>query len=192
VVAMLVAVPKPKIKYTYEDYKSLSVFENMQYELLDGEIIMVPAPSTYHQKISGQIYFLIKLFVEKTSSGVIFYSPLDIVLEGEEGCDVVQPDLIFISKDRLDIIKEEEIRGAPDLVIEILSPATEKKDRFYKKSLYARHAVREYWIVDPDKKTIELYTLTEEGFKLHQEYKVGDILRSIVLEGLEIDLKDIF
>jgi len=160
---MSVAVPKPKIKYTYEDYKSLSVCENKQYELLDGEIIMVPAPSTYHQKISGQIYFLIKLFVEKTSS-----------------------------KDRLDIIKEEEIRGAPDLVIEILSPATEKKDRFYKKSLYARHAVREYWIVDPDKKTIELYTLTEEGLKLHQEYKIGDILRSIVLEGLEIDLKDIF
>jgi len=62
---MSVAVPKPKIKYTYEDYKSLSGFENKQYELLDGEIIMVPAPPTYHQKISGQIYFLIKLFVEK-------------------------------------------------------------------------------------------------------------------------------
>jgi Uma2 family endonuclease len=189
---MSVAVLKPKIKYTYEDYKSLYIWENKQYELLDGEIIMVPAPSTYHQKISGQIYFLIKLFVEKTGSGVIFYSPIDVVLDGEEGCDVVQPDIIFISKDRLDIIKEEEIRDAPDLVIEILSPATEKKDRFYKKSLYARHAVREYWIVDPDKKSIELYTLTEEGFKLHQEYNVGDILMSIILEGLEIDLKDIF
>jgi len=189
---MSVAVLKPKIKYTYEDYKSLPVWENKQYELLDGELITVPAPSTYHQKISGQIYFLIKLFVEKTGSGVIFYYPLDVVLEGEEGCDVVQPDIIFISKDRLDIIKEEEIRGAPDLVIEILSPATEKKDKFCKKSLYAIHAVREYWIVDLTKKTIELYTLTGEGFKLHQEYKVGDILRSIVLEGLEIDLKDIF
>ncbi len=189
---MTVSMPKPRVKFTYEDYKSLPVFENKQYELLDGELIMVPAPSTYHQKISGQIYFIIKLFVEKTGSGLVFYSPIDVVLEGQEGCDVVQPDIIFISKNRLDIIKEEEIRGAPDLVIEILSPATEKKDRFYKKSLYARHGVKEYWIVDPEKKTIELYTLTEEGFKLYQEYKVEDVLRSVVLEGLEVDLRAIF
>ncbi len=69
---MSVAVPKPKIKYTYKDYKSLPVWENNQYELLDGELIEVPVPSPYHQKISGQIYFLIRLFVEKIGSGAIF------------------------------------------------------------------------------------------------------------------------
>jgi Uma2 family endonuclease len=77
-------------------------------------------------------------------------------------------------------------------VIEILSPATEKKDRFYKKSLYARHGVREYWIVDPERKTIEVYTLTDEGFNLYREYKIGEVLRSLILEGFELDLREVF
>jgi Uma2 family endonuclease len=189
---MSVVAPKSKIKFTYEDYKSLPVSENKQYELLDGNIIMVPAPTTYHQRISWRIEFKLALYVEITKKGEILHAPIDVVLWDEYGCDVVQPDIIFISQDRLDIIKEEEIRGAPDLVIEILSPATEKKDRFYKKALYARHGVREYWIVDPERKTIEVYTLTDEGFNLYQEYKIGEVLRSLILEGFELDLREVF
>jgi len=183
---------KPKIKFTYEDYKSLPPSETKRYELLDGELVMVPAPTTYHQRISFKLALILGLFVEEKGLGYVFFAPIDVVLWEEGECNIVQPDLIFISKEREEIIKEEEIRGAPDLVIEILSPATEKCDRFYKKSLYARHEVKEYWIVDLEKKTVEVYTLKEHGFELYGEYKSGDILKSFILEGLEIDLKEIF
>jgi len=118
--------------------------------------------------------------------------PLDVVLgEGDER-EVVQPDILFISKEREKIIAEEEIRGAPDLVIEVTSPATEDRDRHYKKTLYARHGVKEYWIVDPDGKTVEVYTLGEKGFELVRACEASEALKSPLLEGLEVDLNEVF
>lgn len=181
-----------KIKFTYEDYKSLPESETKRYELLGGELIMVPSPSTYHQRISGRLWSILRTFVVRRKLGEVFYAPLDIVLgEGEER-EVVQPDIFLIFKERAKIIAEEEIRGAPDLVVEIISPGTEARDRHYKKTLYARHGVREYWIVDPEAKTIEVYTLGGEGFKLVKAYKADEILKSPILPGLEVDLKEVF
>jgi Uma2 family endonuclease len=183
---------KAKVKFTYEDYKSLPESETKRYELLGGELVMVPSPSTYHQRISRRLEFILQSFVQERGLGEVFYAPLDVVLgEGEER-EVVQPDIFFISRERFGIIAEEEIRGAPDLVVEITSPATAQRDRTYKKTLYARHGVKEYWIVDPEAKTIDVYTLGERGFELVRTYKADEILKSPLLEGLEVPLGEVF
>jgi len=159
-------VTKSKIRFTYEDYKSLPESETKRYELLGGELMMVPSPSTYHQRISRKLEFVLQAFVEERGLGEVFHAPLDVVLgEGDER-EVVQPDIFFISKERREIIAEEEVRGAPDLVIEITSPATAERDRHYKKTLYARHGVMEYRIVDPEARTVEVFALGEKGSQL--------------------------
>ncbi len=183
---------KPRIKFTYEDYKSLPESETKRYELLEGELVMVPSPTEYHQRISGNLEFILRQFVRERDLGRVYDAPLDVVLgEGEER-EVVQPDIFFISKERSRIIAEEEIRGAPDLVVEIISPGTAERDRTYKKTLYARHGVREYWIVDPDAKTVEVFSLGERGFELIRTYKSGEVLNSPLLEGLEVPLEEVF
>jgi Uma2 family endonuclease len=183
---------KAKIKFTYEDYKSLPESETKRYELLGGDLVMVPSPSTYHQRISGNLGFILRVFVQERGLGEVFYAPLDVVLgEGEER-EVVQPDIFFISKERSGIIAEEEIRGAPDLVIEITSPGTAERDRGYKKTLYARHGVKEYWIVDPEAKTVEVFVLGERGFELVKAYKADEVLSSPLLEGLKVPLGQVF
>lgn len=177
-----------KIKFTYRDYKGLPESETKRYELLEGELIMVPSPSTYHQRISGNLEFLLRDFIEKNKLGEVLYAPLDVHL----GEDVVQPDILFISKERSKIITEEEIHGAPDLVIEIFSPATAERDRTYKETLYARHGVREYWLVDPEEKTIEVMTLGKAGFENFGTYGKKDTLKSPISPALNIKLSQIF
>lgn len=185
-------VARPQVRFTYDDYKSLPESETKRYELLGGELVLVPSPSTYQQRISRRLEFILQTFVEERGMGEVFHAPLDVVLgEGQE-CEVVQPDIFFISKERFQIIAEEEIRGAPDLVIEITSPATADRDRHYKKTLYARHGVREYWIVDPGAKTVEVYSLGEKGFELVKTYKADEVLKSPLLPGLAVDLKEVF
>lgn len=179
---------KTKIKFTYEDYKSLPESETKRYELLEGELVMVPSPTFEHQSISGGLFVALWDFVEEHGLGVVVGAPLDVVL----GEDVVQPDILYVSKRRSRIITHEEIRGAPDLVVEILSPATAQRDRAYKKRLYARHGVKEYWIVDPDAKMIEVLSLGERGFESVGLYHANGTLSSPLLAGLKIALKEIF
>ena len=183
---------KPRIKFTYEDYKSLPESETKRYELLGGELVVVPSPSTYRQRIVRRLAHILGDFMERRGLGEIFLAPLDVVLGKGEEREVVQPDIFFISKEREKIIAEEEIRGAPDLVIEVTSPTTEGRDRHYKKTLYARHGVKEYWIVDPKGKTVEVYTLGTEGFELVKIYKAGEILESPLLPELKVDLREVF
>lgn len=177
-----------KIKFTYEDYKSLPESETKRYELLEGELVMVPSPTFEHQYASGGLLEILRRFVRKHDLGVVLDAPLDVVL----GEDVVQPDILYVSKRRTRIITHEEIRGAPDLVVEILSPATAQRDRTYKRRLYARHGVREYWLVDPDAKTIEVLSLGERGFESVRLYHANETLSSPLLPGLKIELKEIF
>lgn len=185
-------VVNPHIKFSYEDYKSLPFSEEKQYELLGGEIIMVPSPRPRHQIISSALEFELRSFVKEHELGTVLDAPLDVVLgEGEER-DVAQPDIFYISSERSGIIKEEEIRGAPDLVIEIASPSTVDYDRGYKRSLYARSGVREYWIIDPDKEAVEVFTLTEAGYELADQFAKDDTLTSPLLADLEIALADVF
>lgn len=177
-----------KKKYTYEDY--LKTPDDVRYELIEGELIMTPSPTTRHQRISRKLEFAIEKHVTENNLGEVFYSPYDVCLDDE---NVVQPDIIFISNDKADIITEKNIQGAPDLIIEILSESTAYKDAIQKKKLYARFGVREYWLVAPDDKLIEVYNLKNKGeYQLLKTYFDGDTIESQVITGLKIDLSRVF
>jgi Uma2 family endonuclease len=180
---------KSKIKFTYKDYKNLPESETKRYELLEGELVMIPSPTTYHQRISWNLERILGDFVAKHDLGVIYDAPLDVVFSQE---DVAQPDIFFISKAHSQVITDENIQGAPDLIIEILSPATADRDRTYKRTLYARHGVKEYWIVDPADKSVEVMTLGQKGFETVQLYKMGQTLSSPLLKGFSLLIKEIF
>lgn len=180
---------KSRIKFTYKDYKSLPESETSRYELLEGELIMVPSPTTYHQSISGNLGHILRNFVRKHNLGVVYHAPLDVVFSHE---DVAQPDIFFISKERSGIITKDNVQGAPDLIVEILSPSTAERDRTYKRTLYARHSVGEYWLVDPDERTIEVTILGKAGFETVSIYRKGEILISPLLKGLCLNLEEVF
>lgn len=174
--------------YTYEDY--LKTPDDMRYELIEGDLIMTPSPETRHQRISGRLYFEIRRFVAENDIGEVFYAPCDVYLDNE---NVVQPDILFISKERIDIIGKKNVQGAPDLIIEILSEGNAYRDTIQKKKLYARFGVREYWIVAPDDEMVEVYQLKGEGeYQLHKTYIKKGVIESLVLSGLKIDLKEVF
>lgn len=176
------------IKFTYEDY-CLYPTNGKQLQLIEGEFFMSPAPKTYHQKVSGNIEFILRRYVYKHNLGEIYDAPTDVRLSSE---DVVQPDILFISKSRLHIITKNYIKDAPDLVVEILSDKTKKIDLKLKRALYAKHGVKEYWIVDPDRETADVLDLGEKGYTEIKKYKAGQTLISSVLKGLKIKVEEIF
>jgi len=178
-----------KLKFRLEDYQHLPESETKRYELLGGELMMVPAPSWFHQSIAGTLFQLLVQFVKGKALGEVRFAPLDVVLSEH---DVVQPDLIYLSKERLDLVREGMVQGAPDLVVEILSPATAGRDQTYKRTLYARSGVREYWLADPETQTIEVLTLGPQGYQLAGRYERGQKLRSPLLRDLSIALDEIF
>lgn len=179
--------PKPWIKFTVKDYMSMP--GDKQYQLLDGEMILAPSPSEKHQTIASQIYLALHRHVSREKIGRLWFAPLDVVLSDH---DVAQPDILFVSNIRSIIITEANIQGPPDLVVEILSPGTAEHDRGYKQALYGRYGVREYWIVDPEAETIEVLGESAEGLTLVTSYQSGQTMTSPLLEGLTVDLQEIF
>ncbi|KJS17669.1 MAG: restriction endonuclease [Peptococcaceae bacterium BRH_c4b] len=177
----------PNKLYTYEDY--LKINDDNQYELIGGELILVPSPRATHQEVSTNLVYAILDFIRKNKLGKLFHAPFDVVLSETEK---PQPDILFISANRLDIITEYNIKGAPDLVIEILSPSTASRDKVEKSRLYYKYGVKEYWIVDPDAKVVEVFTPGEKKWILHEAYRNDEILVSPLLPGLQINLVDIF
>ncbi|GBD95304.1 hypothetical protein BMS3Abin06_00169 [bacterium BMS3Abin06] len=176
-----------KKKHTYEDY--LKTPEDERYELIGGDLLMTPAPIPKHQKISRELEFEILKLVKANDLGEVFDAPCDVYLDDE---NIVQPDILFISKERLNIIGEKNIQGAPDLVIEIISESTAYRDFVQKKRLYARFGVKEYWIVLPVEESIELYILKDSTYTLHKTYGKDEILESPAMKDLKIVLKNIF
>jgi Uma2 family endonuclease len=175
------SVPE-SLRFTYEDYVLLP--EDRRYEVIGGELYLTPAPTPYHQIVKGRIERLLQDHVEGAKLGMVLDAPCDVVLSQ---FDVLQPDIFFISSERLAIISERYISEGPDLVIEVLSPETRKRDRVWKAKRYAHFGVREMWIADPDKKTIEVL-VNEEGFRRSSPYAGEDVLLSPLLPGLEIAL----
>lgn len=176
-----------KKRYTYEDY--LKTPEDERYELIEGELLMTPAPIPNHQRISRRIEFMLEKFVTENDLGEVFDAPCDVYLDDE---NVVQPDILFISKERLDIIGEKNIQGAPDLMIEIISENTAYRDLVQKKKLYARFGVKEYWIVISEEESIEIYILKDNTYTLYKAYNKDDTLESPYFKDLKISLNRIF
>lgn len=183
----MVTTATEKRKFTYEDY--LKTPDEERYELIGGELLMTPSPVPNHQRISGKIEFELRKFVAEHDLGEVFDAPCDVHLDDE---NVVQPDILFISKDRLNIIGEKNIQAAPDLAIEILSKSTAYRDLVQKKRLYASFGVKEFWIVIPGEEAIEVYILKENTFILYKSYNKNETLESPYLTGFKIELKRIF
>ncbi len=182
-----IVVEKKTKKYTYEEYCNIS--NDKRYELIEGELLMTPSPVTNHQRISRRLEFILVKFITENNLGELFDAPYDVHFDNE---NVVQPDLLFISKDSLHIIGEKNVHGAPDLVIEIISENSAYRDMVQKKKLYAKFGVKEYWVVIPEGEEIEIYTLKDNTFQLYKAYGKGNTIESPLLKGLKIGLVDIF
>ncbi len=174
-------------KLTYADY--LKTPDDERCELLNGELVMSPSPKEIHQYILGNLYLKLGAFVRERGLGKIYFAPFDVVLSDT---DVVQPDLLFVSDDRIGIVTPDNVQGAPDLVVEILSPATAERDRTVKLAMYARHGVQEYWMVDPDARTITVLLRGESRFGVNGIYGEGQILHSPTLAGFSVALEEVF
>ena len=150
----------PTFKFTYADYRSAP--DDKRYELLDGDLVVVPAPREIHQRVLMNLSIpAMGQSIKLTGSGHIYAAPFDVVLSDT---DVVQPDLLFVSNERAHIITDENVQGAPDLVVEILSPSTAERDKTFKRSLYAKHGVKEYWLVDTDAETVTVLAVGRTPF----------------------------
>jgi len=178
---------RTKRRYTYEDYAKLP--EGAPYQLIGGELVMTPSPVPYHQIVSRRIEFELLKFVEERRLGEVIYAPIDVYLSETE---TYQPDIIFISKERLNIIGEKKIEGAPDLVIEILSESTAYYDLRHKKRVYEASGVREYWIVDPMEKGIEVYENMNGEFKVFSKAIEKGRVNSKLLQGFGVELERVF
>ena len=176
-----------RVKLTYDDYAKTP--EDERYELIDGELIMVGAPNMEHQSIQVEIGWRVVTFVKDGDLGWVFNPPTDVLLSDH---DVVQPDLIFVSREREHVITDANIQGAPDLVVEILSPSSATRDRRDKFDLYARHGVAEYWLISPEARIVRVFVLRGGVFEEVGRYCENDTLTSTTLEGLEIDLSEVF
>ena len=181
------AIPNPIVRFTYQDY--LNTPEDKRYELLDGELIVTPAPGELHQSVSAQLGWRLVQFASENNLGRVYHAPFDVVLSDT---DVVQPDLLFVSNVRDHIVTPENVQGAPDLVVEILSPSTATRDRTFKRTLYARHGVKEYWMVDTTAKDITVLLLGDQGFEVVDVYGESETLTSPTLRGFGFKLDDIF
>ena len=182
------ASTQPVVKLTYEDYRNAPGDERC--ELLDGDLVMVAAPNVKHQDIQGNLYYHLRLFITKHELGRLLLAPCDVVLSDT---DVVQPDLLFVSREREHLLSGgENVRGAPDLVVEILSPATAERDRGYKRELYGRHGVAEYWLVDPIAETVSVHRQRAGVLTLARTFSRKQTLRSALLPGLELHMENVF
>src|SRR3954451_5464287 len=137
---------------TYDDYVALPDDGN-RYEVIDGELLLVPAPNEFHQRVSMNLTLILGPFVRTAKLGDLYYAPFDVVLSDT---NIVQPDILFISAARSRVITERNVQGSPDLVVEILSASQPGRDEVTKRRLYTEFDVAEYWIVDPGRRSVRV------------------------------------
>lgn len=177
-------------KITYEDYLEIPN-DGKRHEIIDGEHFVTPAPFKAHQQAVGRLYRELAVYVQKDPVGEVYLAPFDVILSD---VDVVQPDLLFLRAARAGLAKKEGVRGAPDLVVEVLSPSSRKHDEKTKRGLYDRAGVQEYWIVDTDLATIKVWQRTPAGFERVAELEADaeQALQSPLLPGFSLPLKVLF
>jgi Uma2 family endonuclease len=181
----------PGVKLTYDDFV-LFPDDGKRHELIDGEHYVTPSPNTKHQRVSFNLTVLIGAWLQAHPIGQAFHAPYDVVLSE---FDVVEPDLIYLSNERAaSVVTTLHVRGAPELVIEIGSPGTRRRDEMTKKHLYERSGVAEYWIVDPEIDVVRIYRRTGDAFDRAVELTrdADDVLTTPLLQGLEMPLAKIF
>ena len=173
--------------FTYQDY--LNTPDDIRYQLIEGALVREPAPTVPHQRVLLKLALLITPFVEDNRLGEVLLAPTDVYLSDT---NVVQPDLLVVSAARAEIITERDIHGPPDLVVEVASPSTQRRDHGVKLDIYARYGVAEYWLVDPSAKAIETLRLEDGRFIATGHLGPADTLTSPLLPGLTIPLGKLF
>jgi Uma2 family endonuclease len=184
--------PAPdRIKLTYDDFL-LFPDDGKRHELIDGEHYVTPSPNTKHQRVSGNLHFLMRAWLEEHPIGQVFYAPFEVVFSR---FDVVEPDLLYVSNERMkEIVTTQHVTGAPDIVVEIGSPGTRKRDETIKRRLYERSGVPEYWVLDPDLDVVRVYRREGAAFTRPVELSIEacDVLTTPHLAGLELPLTRLF
>lgn len=181
-------IPQPKL-LTYEDYVKLTPPDNGNFELLNGQIYFMASPKPSHQRISLRLSYFLAAYVIPNNLGEIFPAPMDVVFTEH---DTFQPDLLFISKERLNIIGENRIEGSPDLVVEILSPSNDNSEMSYKKHIYEITGVQEYWLINVEKQTLTLYKQVDNELRWQRDIQKNEVLQSEIIKGVELELSKIF
>ena len=188
--------PMPAIAETKDRMKTVADFmalgEGPPFaQLIQGSIVMEPSPFRSHQRVIQRIYQLIQNHLDRNPCGEAYLAPFDVHFGGT---DVLCPDLSFFSNERCALLSERGAEGAPDLVIEVLSPATARRDRKVKREIYTRHGVRELWLVHPDLETIEVFDLVKQPDQPVAVLENGThpSITTDILPGLLAPLADIF
>lgn len=185
------STPPRSVKLTYDDFMRFPD-DGMRHELIDGEHFVTPSPNPRHQRILGSLYLEIGNHLKTDPIGEVFFAPLDVVISN---VDVVEPDLLYMSRERAaEVLLPEHVRGVPELVVEIASTGTRKRDETIKRALYERAGVSEYWVVDPEIDVVRVYRNGVDGFSQPSELRrdAGDTLTTALLPDLAIPLDVIF
>jgi Uma2 family endonuclease len=179
-------------RFTYDD---LALFpdDGKRHELIDGDHYVTPSPNLRHQELVGRLYLAVGNFLAAHPGlGRVFLAPLDVVFSPH---DVVEPDLLFVAGDQVDILTPKNIQGSPALVVEVLSDGTRKVDAQIKRRLFERMNVREYWLIDPTLDTIQVFREAGAG-RLPKASDLSmendDVLTSALLPGFSLSLRDFF
>lgn len=177
-------------RLTYEDLQDLPD-DGQRHELIDGEHYVTPSPNTRHQVIVGNLHYHIRAFLESRPLGRIYLAPFDVVLTPS---DVVEPDLLYVAAPRGEIVTKKNVEGAPDLVVEVLSEGTRRRDELIKRKLYEARGVQEYWVVDPELEVVKVYRREGGRFVRVAEAsrEAGDRLDTPLLPGLTLALEAVF
>ncbi len=182
----MAAVPQP-LQLTVADYRELGEGPP-HYQLIEGEILMSPSPNRYHQDIALNLGFILKRYLAEHPIGVVYLAPMDVYLDE---LNVYQPDILFVSEARRACLKDDGIYGAPDLVVEILSPGTAQVDK-RKRAHFAKHGTREFWQIDPNLQQIQRFDFSRDQAKPVEIVDDGETFESGLFPGLRLAAAEIF
>ena len=172
-------------RLNYDDY-CLLPNNGKRHEIIDGELLVTPSPCRAHQYVVTQLSYYLVEHVKREGGGQVYVAPFDVVFSFH---DVVEPDILYVAKERASVVTEMNVQGAPDLVVEVLSETTAEIDRTTKLKLYARNGVQEYWLIDPEACTAEVYRRKGRGLARVASLQASDMLTTPLLPGFSVCLR---
>ncbi len=180
-----------KVYFTYDTIEKIPEWpDGPLIEIIQGELFMAPSPSLTHQRISLNIATILKAFIDENELGVIYTAPVDVILSDD---NVVIPDILFVSSKREGVLSPQNVRGVPDLIVEILSQ-NKSRDLVQKMALYEKFKLNEYWIVDPDDRHVSVYHLNKDGekFSACKDFKGEMMLLSRTIKNFKVPVSEFF
>jgi Uma2 family endonuclease len=181
--AVNAVLENPDKVWTYENYLALD--DEVWFEIINGKAFMSPAPELFYQRWVGRLFIIVERYVQSQKLGEVFVAPVDVVLDRE---NVVQPDLVFVSASNAGLLERRGVMGVPDLVVEVISPQSLRRDRYDKRELYARFGVKEFWLADVANRTIEVLTFQKGDYQLFSSATNERKIHSVALPEFELDL----